>query len=483
MYTESIYIDINGSNETGNGSNTSPYATIEYALSKATTTNPAFYVGKGTFYITDVVSLTTANHTNNIIGTGLKTHIMVKVLHMKDSVGNLNVYKCIFQPIDDATGDELRALFYTPSSFHTMAFYNCLFLKSSNGKYPSNTILFGHANSTTPTGKSFYNCTSMIAQTYDYGSPVFKYCAFLNSASIIHYASVTDCKSNITGYNQKTYALTSDNTIYGVYSGENAWKFRKYLIYQNSKYYSIKEEYFNGETYNPLSSESIIDIIDSVGFNISELTTETTVSEKTFKPIDKFAGKLQLVSTDLFKLNINGLKSNIEMIVGKSSFSTVFANNIDYFKLSGDSIDGIKLAVSIDDGDTWKTYDAENTTFKDLEVTIPSSNYSDFSPTDITNWNAAKTKISTDGINASDMSSIDFNKLNSTKIKFAYVLTATSTTEMDSMKNLTWQFDAKGSLRQCTSDEATIEVNSNGVKITSNIDSDILKTNILYEGT
>ena len=211
------------------------------------------------------------------------------------------------------------------------------------------------------------------------------------------------------------------------------------------------------------------------------MTTETTVSEKTFKPIDKFAGKLQLVSTDLFKLNINGLKSNIEMIVGKSSFSTVFANNIDYFKLSGDSIDGIKLAVSIDDGDTWKTYDAENTTFKDLEVTIPSSNYSDFSPTDITNWNAAKTKISTDGINASDMSSIDFNKLNSTKIKFAYVLTATSTTEMDSMKNLTWQFDAKGSLRQCTSDEATIEVNSNGVKITSNIDSDILKTNILYE--
>lgn len=35
---------------------------------------------------------------------------------------------------------------------------------------------------------------------------------------------------------------------------------------------------------------------------------------------------------------------------------------------------------------------------------------------------------------------------------------------MDSMKNLTWQFDAKGLLRQCTSDEATIEVNSNGVK-------------------
>lgn len=54
---------------------------------------------------------------------------------------------------------------------------------------------------------------------------------------------------------------------------------------------------------------------------------------------------------------------------------------------------------------------------------------------------------------------------------------------MDSMKDLTWQFDAKGLLRQCTSDEVTIEVNSNGVKITSNIDSDILKTNILYEVT
>lgn len=483
MYTESIYIDINGSDENGNGSNTSPYATIEYALSKATTTNPAFYVGKGTFYITDVVGLTTANRTNNIFGTGLKTRIMVKVLHMKDAVGNLNVYKCVFQPIDDATGNELRALFYTPYQYNAMGFYNCLFLKSSNGKYPSDTIIYAHANSTSPTGKFFYNCTSMIAQTDYHGSPVFKYCAFLNSASISSSISPVNCKNNITGYNQKTYALASDNTIYGVYSGENAWTFRKYLIYQNGKYYSIKEEYFNGETYNPLSSESITDIIDSVGFTISELTTETTVSEKTFKPIDKFTGKIQLVSTDLFKLNINGLKSNTEMIVGKSSFSTAFANNIDYFKLSGDSINGIKLAVSIDDGVTWKTYDTENTTFKDLEVTIPSSNYSDFSPTDITNWNAAKTKISTDGINASDMSSIDFNKLSSTKIKFAYVLTATSTTEMDSMKNLTWQFDAKGLLRQCTSDEAIIEVNSNGVKITSNIDSDILKTNILYEGT
>lgn len=482
MYTESIYIDINGSDETGNGSNASPYATIEYALSKATTTNPAFYVGKGTFYITDVVSLTTANHTNNIIGTGLKTHIMVKILHMKDSVGSLHVYKCVFQPIDDATGDETRALFYTPYSYHTMAFYNCLFLKSSNGKYPSNTILFGHANSTTPTGKSFYNCTSMIAQTYDYGSPVFKYCAFLHPATIT-ISSATNCKNDITDYNSKTYMLTKDNSTYGVYSGDNAWNLHTYLIYQNGKYYSIKEEYFNGKIYNPLSSESIIDTIDSAGFSIHELITEITVSEKTFKPIDKFTGKLQLVSTDLFKLNINGLKSSTEMIVGKSSFSTAFANNIDYFKLSGDSIDGIKMAVSIDDGDTWKTYDSESSNFIDLNIIIPKSNYSDFSSSDKQNWNAAATKISTDGISASDLNTIDFNKLNASKIKFAYVLTATSASELDSMKNLTWQFDAKGLLRKCTPDEATIEINSNSVKITSNIDSDILKTNILYEGT
>ena len=479
MYTESIYIDINGSDENGNGSSTSPYATIEYALSKATTTNPAFYVGKGTFYITDVVGLTTANHTNNIIGTGLKTRIMVKVLHMKDAVGNLNVYKCVFQPIDDATGNELRALFYTPYQYNAMAFYNCLFLKSSNGQYPSNTLLFAHANSTTPTGKSFYNCTSMIAQTDDHGSPEFKYCAFLNSASI---SSATNCKSNITEYNQKTYALASDNTIYGVYSGEKAWAFHKYLIYQNDKYYSIKEEYFNGETYNPLSSESITDIIDSVGFTISELTTETTVSEKTFKPIDKFAGKLQLVSTDLFKLNINGLKSNIEMIVGKSSFSTAFANNIDYFKLSGDKIDGIKMAVSVDDGATWKSYSTETSEFTDLGIIIPKSNYSEFSSSDKQNWNAAATKISTNGICASDLNTIDFNKLNASKIKFAYVLTATSASELDSMKNLTWQFDAKGVLQQCDSSDVTVSINANGVNVKSKITTDVLKTNILYEG-
>ena len=484
-----FYVSTKGNDSNDGLSLNTAFATMTKAISSVTEES-TIYVDKGEYNITSIKDLSSSKGKVTIksistVFIDIPTFIIQSVPGNSNFLGEAEICCIIFTPSDTMTGDT-RCLSYTSDS-KTVVFKHCLFLPNTKTHVPTTAFFLVDRNGDSLKGKSFGGCTFVNNN----GSTIIKNCTHGKlycsgcMTSYTQYANdnvqYDDTCKFVDDYDSKYRGLPLEsNKIAGIYCGasEYVWFMHKYLLKSNGKIYSIKNEYYdsNTKTYNELSENQYEDGY----FLLSELTSDVTINEETFKPIDKFTS-FKLCTKDGGKFNIHGIKSNAEMVVGKSSFSTSFAENIDYFKLTGDKLDGIKLAVSIDDGSTWKTYDTENATFKDLEITIPSSNYSEFSSADIENWNVAKTKISTDGINASDMSSIDFNKLNSTKIKFAYVLTATSTTEMDSMKNLTWQFDAKGLLRQCTPDEATIEVNSNGVKITSKIDTDILKTNILYE--
>lgn len=482
-YTEKIYIEANGNDETGNGSKSAPYATIENALIKATTTNPAFYIGKGTFYISRIVGLTVPqSHTNNIFGSGLKTRIMVNKLVMEDDAGDMNVYDCVFQPIDNPTGnDNLRSLFYTPATSGHMNFYNCVFLKSSNGTYPTTTLLYGSSSSYSFTNKSFYNCTSNISQVSRYGLPKFANCAFLYPASVdgTANANVTDCKNNIKEYDATSFKLTDENTVYGVYSGDHAWKYRKYLIYQNEKYYSINSKYFNGETYDALTGDDLPTLVGTDGFDISELMTEVTLSEKTFKPIDKFTGKIQLVSTESFGLNVTGLKTTRELVLAKDMFSTKIADNIDFFNLnySATSDGAIKSAISDDSGKTWKTWNDKTSTWDSLSTVPPLKNYSDLSTEEITAWNAFRDEVYEKGFVPKESLGADYNKLSDT-LMFAYVLERPAYTDSISMDTLKYQFDAKGSFEKTDTDEVGLKQTEDQILVTPAKDMSLLRVNI-----
>lgn len=83
----------------------------------------------------------------------------------------------------------------------------------------------------------------------------------------------------------------------------------------------------------------------------------------------------------------------------------------------------------------------------------------------------------------------NYNKINSSvidinaeKIRFGYILTATDAETMDRMTNLIWKFDSKGVMELVDGDKVKQQLFYGGVKLISNIDADMLKVNITYEG-
>lgn len=87
-----------------------------------------------------------------------------------------------------------------------------------------------------------------------------------------------------------------NGTIY-----EAEWvDFTRNLIQYDSKYYSIKPEYYpEGSTmYSPLDIVNLdVEEFNAYGFNnINELTKDVEIGGKVFKPIDKFEGDFKLYS-------------------------------------------------------------------------------------------------------------------------------------------------------------------------------------------
>ena len=187
-----------------------------------------------------------------------------------------------------------------------------------------------------------------------------------------------------------------------------------------------------------------------------------------------------MISDENFNTIVKSIKSNKQLIVAKDDFLTTFYENIDYFKVicTKSELANIKIAFSIDNGTTWKSYDGEK--FIDLTLTLPLKQYSILSPDEILQWNAAKDTIFTQGISVDQLELINFNSLNMTKIRFAYVLSVESKNDTIANKTLKWQFDAKGKLWRTKYTECTALVYNNELKITPLINADMIKVNISH---
>lgn len=282
---------------------------------------------------------------------------------------------------------------------------------------------------------------------------------------------------NVYNYNMYKINITSNNG----FVDDLIIVDLRYLLAVDTPFYLIKsnETYYN---YDELS-DSLVEVSDSSILNANALENTCIYNlNKIIPHLDKLSDSFKLISNQNNKIKVQGLKSNKELVVGKESFSTRFAKNIDYFKLDNDAID-IKIAFSIDDGTTWKTWNATNSSFEDLSITIPIGKaYIDFNSTDLVNWNTAKDTIYTDGVDITTLNNLDFNSLDIDKIRFAYVLSATDTENMSKMKELIWQFDSNGVMELCDTSDVKVQLTSEGVKLISTIDANMLKVNITYEG-
>lgn len=119
-----------------------------------------------------------------------------------------------------------------------------------------------------------------------------------------------------------------------------------------------------------------------------------------------------------------------------------YVNSIDYFKITGTG-NNLKIVVSVDSGQTWKTFNTDH--WEDINLTV----------NDI--------KVKGIGITAFNIiSSTYWNLLNiNKKIRFAYLLSMDSISDIESVDNINLQYDSQGKWVQAKEDMYDVEYASN----------------------
>lgn len=254
----------------------------------------------------------------------------------------------------------------------------------------------------------------------------------------------------------------------------------KYLLYNKGHTYVLNEENYNSDTgmYNEISEIPSFDNMEC------DSLTDTPEYLRGLRPIDKFDDDIQLIYNDSSQHSIDGIKSTRELIVANGDINNGIAdviNNISLtYQKSNDSV--IKLAISTDKGNSWKTFD--NCNWINLDVSIPSNNYDSLSNEEKIQWENAKNKIYEEGIDCTELKNIDFNSLTNDgnppeTIRFAYVLENTYDNEC-STTELKWDFNAKGNMDMMYPGvDYKVSVYEKEVTVTSLIDTSLIKVNLL----
>lgn len=253
----------------------------------------------------------------------------------------------------------------------------------------------------------------------------------------------------------------------------------KVVLKQNGKVYSILKENYNIETgmYNEITT---YDIENQA--SISNLINEITIGNETFRPIDKFE-KFSIVSNETFNASIIGIKQNTSMVVASDTFGVRNASNIDYFKgyytLSIDSC--IKMAVSVDEGETWKTATVLGgvTTWTDLNITIPKNMYSSLTSAEKQQWDNAKDIIYNNGIDISILETIDFNQIKDKNMMFAYVLYMPALDSVCKNQSLEWKFDSRGRMKKMKDNEYDLYLTYDNIVVTPLSVQSMIKINVV----
>lgn len=476
-----FYVSTNGNDLNDGLSIESPFRTVEKAV-ESVTDDSTIYVEYGEYEISMFVNLSSANGKVTIkslsqyyrkiptfvikIGTDGNT-----VTNFK---GQLDIYDIKVIASDDFSGIE----FALSSDKIICNFYNCVFSSSKNGLNPSYAhFSFSPHDANFSCNKKFYNCSfnTLNCNSHFRGYVYYYNCAMTQKK--ITYGKIENCKMNVSYENN--YKLTEDNALYGVYSGGNAWLINNSLLRYNNNYYSINESHYNSNTkiYNPLSG-----FIEDEMFDINLLLKQVTIGEETFRPIDKFEN-FSIVSNNQFNVTITGIKQNTSMIVASDTFGVRNASNIDYFKgyytLSIGSY--IKMAVSVDEGETWKTATVLGgvTTWTDLNITIPKNMYSSLTSTEKAQWDNAKDVIYNNGIDISILETIDFNQIKDKNMMFAYVLYMPALDSVCKNQSLEWKFDSRGRMKKMKDTEYDLYLTYDNIIVTPSAQQSMIKINVV----
>jgi len=299
-------------------------------------------------------------------------------------------------------------------------------------------------------------------------------------SSSVHHLKIVLLKGKNTGNNVITLDCIDIDEDGYLLTEEEYNKTISNYIKQDNKYYGFSDD--NYDTTTKMYKEVTLDNIKNLKYSnlIFNLTKETTIGDETFKPIDKFTN-FQLISSYNKPKTIIGFKSKSGLIVANGDiYAGRISDRINSFTLdyTVNNNSAIKMAVSFNNGSTWKTY--KDGTFQELSITIPNKYYANMTDEEKTNYSNAKTTILENGFNASDLSSIDFNIDNLDTIRFAYVLYQDSINDDCKMSDLSWNFNAKGYLQKMKDSEVDTSFCNGIIKITPLIDCEMIITNYNY---
>jgi hypothetical protein len=253
-----------------------------------------------------------------------------------------------------------------------------------------------------------------------------------------------------------------------------------FIVKNNDDFFIVNEENYDAETnkYIPVTS-----------YDFDNLSTDSLLDTPEYlnglRPIDLFDGDIQLIKASNVGVAISGIKSDKELVVATGDINKGLASTINSITIESTKTNNgdLRLALSVDNGKTWKTYDGAN--WVDLPVTIPSNKYSSMTVDEIKQWNNARDIIATHGMDKSTFNFIDFNTLtdNNTApeyIRFAYVLIRPIYTDDVKTTKLDWDFNAKGNMDlMVPGTEYSISLYEKEARFKSLIDNDLIKVNFL----
>lgn len=211
-----------------------------------------------------------------------------------------------------------------------------------------------------------------------------------------------------------------------------------------------KNAFINGES-NDFKTDDMV-VFDGKAYLKTEYVQDYTVmrDEETFTEYSAILdlGKFKkIVGFEDFeeglvkKLKIKAIPFDRLLVpVGDMNLSN--AEHIDYFKLTANG-ENIRIVCSVDSGDTWKTFKTDKWVDVDLDIESVRAN-----GIDVETFNK--------------INDVFWNKLVTThKIRFAYLFSMDSITDIEELDNLDLQFDGQGKWMQAKEDTFDIVYASN----------------------
>lgn len=294
-------------------------------------------------------------------------------------------------------------------------------------------------------------------------------------------------EGNIVGTFQIARYVTADQAMTRIHIFGSA---SKAIIKSNNQYYSVTDANYNTTTkmYNALGITADLitpTYIDNVGSDVNAMISPVTIGGETFRPLDKFA-KFQVITRSSNPTVVSGVKRTKSLIRSKASISFKGMSNIDKITAINTITNSgiLKMALMIEGESEWRTTADGGKTWPAIPITIPNAEYSTLTPTQLTQWNAARDQILAIGIPVVNIVNTDFSSFAGKKIFVAFAFNVENSPDKALLTALNIQYDGNPFWRLMKDSESNIDmIDESTVIFTPLITNDRIKVNISNGGT